>query len=877
MQGRRLLATTAAALVAAYAGAHTTAIADDPPTIVVANGETQEAFGYADAIRDRVWVDTDYDSDGDGVNDKVAVDIMRPAATNTGLKAPVIMDDSPYYSTLGRGNESQLKKDDANGDGLLAQWPLFLDNYFVPRGYAVALVDMTGTNHSTGCPTVQGPTDNNAGPEVIDWLKGRRTAHDKDGNLVPAPAWFNGKTGMIGKSYDGAMAAAGAVSGVDGLTTIVGESGPYDYYDYTRSNGVIQRGSHYVSSLALAVTDTNKQAACAAVRTNLNANDADATGDFTTPFWNDRNYVKDAGKVKASVLLAHGQQDENVRFDHFSRFWYALQDLGVPSKAWIAQVGHVDPFDEDRAAWVDELHQWFDYWLEGVQNGIMSKPQVRIETGPSTWEDDASWPVPGSTPTQLFLKSGANAGDLGLAPAQGAETTTTFTDSSSQRETAMIANPTTVTANKRVFLTPPLAKAVRVSGTPVVQLDASANKTATHFGAILVDYGPAFPRVKRDINTNSVQTLTTSDCWGESSATDSACFKDVGEILDTTSTGWLVSKGVLDSGHRTSRLATTPITADTRYPFSFPMLPADYTFPAGHQIGVVIVGSYRDYSTTTSSTAAAITFSLKDSRISLPIVGGGAAAAAAGVTTGEPTTTTVTGNGSTVVGGAATFTATVTGNDSAALVASPLPADLMAEALDKADFANFTKLGTVTGAVQFKDGGLPIGAPVPLVNGVASLSTSALGGGSHQITASYVAAGAYSASDSSAVTQLVGVQSSPGGTVPATLALTLGSASPSFGAFTPGVDKTYTTSTAASVLSTAGDASLTVGAPGHLANGTFSLPEALQVAFSRSSWSAPVSNDPVTINFSQHIGADDALRTGSYSTTLTFTLSTTTP
>src|SRR6201999_1408653 len=95
MQGRRLLAATVAAIAAAYAGAHTTAIADDPPTIVVANGETQEAFGYTDAIRERVWVDTDYDSDGDGVNDKIAVDIMRPAATNAGLKAPVIMDNSP--------------------------------------------------------------------------------------------------------------------------------------------------------------------------------------------------------------------------------------------------------------------------------------------------------------------------------------------------------------------------------------------------------------------------------------------------------------------------------------------------------------------------------------------------------------------------------------------------------------------------------------------------------------------------------------------------------------------------------------------------------------------------------------------------------------
>ena len=38
-----------------------------------------------------------------------------------------------------------------------------------------------------------------------------------------------------------------------------------------------------------------------------------------------------------------------------------------------------------------------------------------------------------------------------------------------------------------------------------------------------------------------------------------------------------------------------------------------------------------------------------------------------------------------------------------------------------------------------------------------------------------------------------------------------------------------------------------------------------------------MSNDPVTITFKQHIKATDALRTGTYAKTLTFTLSTTTP
>jgi hypothetical protein len=132
-----------------------------------------------------------------------------------------------------------------------------------------------------------------------------------------------------------------------------------------------------------------------------------------------------------------------------------------------------------------------------------------------------------------------------------------------------------------------------------------------------------------------------------------------------------------------------------------------------------------------------------------------------------------------------------------------------------------------------------------------------------------------------------------GGSVPATLALTLGTPG-SFGAFTPGVARDYTTSTTATVISTAADATLSVldpssNAPGHLVNGTFSLPQALQAgvggAFAAVSgtpsvlktWAGPTSNESVAIDFKQSIGANDALRTGSYSKTLTFTLSTTNP
>jgi hypothetical protein len=141
-----------------------------------------------------------------------------------------------------------------------------------------------------------------------------------------------------------------------------------------------------------------------------------------------------------------------------------------------------------------------------------------------------------------------------------------------------------------------------------------------------------------------------------------------------------------------------------------------------------------------------------------------------------------------------------------------------------------------------------------------------------------------------------------GGTVPATLSLTLGTPA-TFGGFTPGVAKDYTSSTIATVTSSAGDGALSIAdasatATGHLVNGTFSLPSALQAKASSAvgtgsatyanvgssaaptqllTYAGPTSNDAVTVGFSQHISAGDALRTGAYSKTLTFTLSTTTP
>src|SRR5687768_11094150 len=66
------------------------------------NGEAQivpELKDSANWIRHDLWVETEFDTDGDGKKDRMHVDVTRPKQTETeGLKLPVVYASSPYYA-----------------------------------------------------------------------------------------------------------------------------------------------------------------------------------------------------------------------------------------------------------------------------------------------------------------------------------------------------------------------------------------------------------------------------------------------------------------------------------------------------------------------------------------------------------------------------------------------------------------------------------------------------------------------------------------------------------------------------------------------------------------------------------------------------------
>ncbi|MFF3667833.1 Xaa-Pro dipeptidyl-peptidase [Microtetraspora malaysiensis] len=589
----------------------TPAHAADGPAITVEQDRTQPVFSYADAIREHVYVESEIDSDGDGRLDRVRVDIIRPKESGPGLKVPTIIDESPYYDNSGRGNESERKVYDANGN--LAKFPLFYDNYFVPRGYAVLDVDMIGTTKSDGCPDVGGRGDVLGGKAVIDWLNGRAPAYHADG--TPAFAdWSTGKAAMIGKSYDGTLANAVAATGVPGLETIVPISAISSWYRYQRSNGVIYN-YNYMSYLARAV-DTDPAAKCAAVRTRLDADADDRTGDYNA-FWAERDYVNgtvgDVSKVRASVFAVHTVNDLNVKPDHFSTWWEALADRNVPRKVWVGQYQHVDPFDFEgrRDLWVDTLHRWFDHWLLGVRNGIMDEPRADVQVGPTSWITQRDWPAPAASTT--FLRPAAN-GSLGLSPGKNGETAT-FTDVR-QSEDAMVADIGTAKPGRAAFTTGELPRDLRLSGTPVVDLRVALDKPTANLTALLVDFGEDTRIDWR--RGQGITTLTRESCHGESTAADDACYREVVTNVATRPLE-IVARGWIDAQNRDSLTDPSPLTPGTYAQVKWKTLPQDYTFKKGHRLGLVIAGTDSTYSSETA-TGAKVTVDLHKSRVRVPLV-----------------------------------------------------------------------------------------------------------------------------------------------------------------------------------------------------------------------------------------------------------------
>jgi predicted acyl esterase len=324
-------------------------------------------------------------------------------------RIPVVMDAGPYYG--GAVDVDKLRPP-------TVEW-------LVPRGYAVAQMSLRGTGESGGCLEFKNPQDAEDVSAVIDWLA--------------AQPWSNGNVGMIGRSYDGTSAWAGAASGNPSLKTIVPISGavdgPFLYFkNGTREGRAAQNGLTYWPTYA---TDAQPpegyaQRLCrgSLVDSHVESNVAALTGDASSEYWQSRDLrPRILESYQGSVWVVHGLEDWNVNPSQAVPFINDMQDAGIEVRAWLGVWGHAYPdrVDEHRNVrwdWADQTLAWFDFYLKGA--GPKPALGVEVEDSLFVWRHEASYPPRDAVMRELELSTGgalvptgeAQAGSANAPPGQ---------------------------------------------------------------------------------------------------------------------------------------------------------------------------------------------------------------------------------------------------------------------------------------------------------------------------------------------------------------------------------------------------------------------------------------------------------------------------
>lgn len=572
---------------------------------VFLNGEAQivPAFNTPSKwIRHDLWVETTFDTDGDGKLDRMHVAVTRPFQTETeGLKLPIVYETSPYFAGVAgdvpgvfwdvKHELGSIGKERVHPEvKRIGQRPIISNsqiNTWVPRGYIVVHSSSPGTGLSQGAPTVGGENESLAPKAVIDWLCGRAKGFTTaDGFEKVEAFWSTGKIGMTGTSYNGTLPLAAATTGVEGLEAIIPIAPNTSYYHYYRSNGLVRSPSGYLGEDIDVLYDyihsgdeTKRAFNNATIRDKEMKNGMDRkSGDYNN-FWAGRDYLNHMSKIKAALFMSHGFNDWNVMPEHSLRIYEKAKAMGLPSKIYYHQNGHGGPPP------LSMMNKWFTRYLFGIENGIENDTKAWIvrendkPDNPTAYKD---YPNPDASPVTFYLQAGApEIGKLNFEKVSQKNTETIIDNFSFTG--SMLAQAQN-TNHRLLYTTPILTENLHLSGTAKVTIKLSCNKPAANLSVWLV----SLP-------------------WNEGRNA---------KITDN-----IITRGWADPQNHKSISKGEPLIPGKFYSVSFNLMPDDQIIPKGQQIGLMIFSSDKEF-TLWPKPGTQLTVDLNGTSLTLPIVGG---------------------------------------------------------------------------------------------------------------------------------------------------------------------------------------------------------------------------------------------------------------
>ena len=519
------------------------------PVFKFTDGKTGEKYDPATSsiVRYCVYVESDYDMDGDGKRDLVKAFIQVPrSAVEGNYKAATLYEARPYCAGVQADGYDHMKEVESKEyrkfdfadldkevparipEGMISAMDLALKadpadwyypdkgnnnsmvyenldnfNYYLVRGFAVVVSAGFGALGSDGFNYVGSEYERDAFKSVVEWLHGDRVAYaDREGKIETKADWANGNVAMTGRSYAGTMPFAVATTGVEGLKTIVPVAGIADWYTQQNMQGAQRYWpkemlnsflAYFCSSRYNDETLSEKQLDdIAAFHHELSLQQLKCGFDYDPEFWGSGNYRLHADQIKCSALIVHGFNDENVSTKQFEMMHTAFEQAGQTVKLILHQGPHITPTMANKNYGIlidgkfydDIVNEWISHYLYGVENGAEKMPEVLAQTN----YDQKKWETESAWETEYTMKLTSK------------EESKTVIDTDWEKAGVSAENFDDVMAQKSTnmaqrYVTDPFEKAVTVQGTVCLNL-----KAALKDGNIETDFDPE--------NRNDVDTLT---------------------------------------------------------------------------------------------------------------------------------------------------------------------------------------------------------------------------------------------------------------------------------------------------------------------------------------------------------------------------------
>ncbi len=364
---------------------------------------------------------------------KLAVDIYRPKASG---KFPALLAMSPYTKEA-----QSLVATLPHGLGFISEYSMVEagdSEFFVDHGYVHVIADVRGAGKSEGeYFNIMSEQEGKDGYDLVEW--------------IAVQPWSNGNVGMVGISYFGFVQYVVAEQQPPHLKAIFPFDGWGDTYrDISYHGGIpcvfpiiwlkgVQTKREVsVSKQLYSIEELSRRAEeyiddegtnyCRSpwIVGMLRSQDSfPIIYDYLInrvdgPFYWGRCPARNMDRIKIPTYLGAELHAYPVYMHLPGAANWGWERISGQKKLSLISDGHPGgPEDRPFHTFHDEIVKWYDYWLKGIDTGIMKEPPVQVFVrGAEKWRTGSEWPFLGRTSWRKFylradfsLKAEEPAGD----------------------------------------------------------------------------------------------------------------------------------------------------------------------------------------------------------------------------------------------------------------------------------------------------------------------------------------------------------------------------------------------------------------------------------------------------------------------------------